>query len=182
MVSGLSLAAPSDIGNRFGVSVPASFERADRIDPGSEVVVLEAGAPGSASVGRWGFALEDTAPARAAVPAEALEDRSVLTRAFDRNRVLVLADGVELDGQWFERTDGSVFAVAGIRHPTAIDGGVAIVTVAGADFDPPHVPVVVPPAQVEIWLHYSHASELSAFLTPPDPTTFRVGPRRTRAG
>lgn len=183
MVSGLSLAAaPPDIADRFGITVPPSYEPTDRIDPGDEVVVLETDSPGRATVARWGFSMDNAAPVEATVSAEALEDRPVLARGFDRGRILVLADGVELDGTWFERTDGTSFAVAGVRHPTATDGGVAIITVVGDDFDGRHVPVVVPPTQVEIWLHYSHPAELSSFLRPPDPAVFEVGPRWDRSG
>lgn len=176
MPDGLSLETGARaIAGRFDVALPPSFDPPGGIAPGDPVLVLGTGSPGSAEVATWGANFDGKTEVTA-VHVDDLDDRAVLRRAFDRGRILVLVDVARLGTTTVGRADGAPIAIGGIRDPVGSSDGVALIAVDGADVAPDPLPVVIPPEQVEIWLHYSHASELSGLLVPPDPTAFRVEP------
>ena len=181
MVDGLGLkASAADIENWFAVGVPASYASNPAINPGDRVLVMTAATPGEATLLPWGVQTSDRSNGyRTTVPADRIDDDPTLTRAFETSRVLVLAEELHIDRGSLVTTGTSPFAIAGI-HLTGADGdgtgGVVLITVPGGDGGPDTLPVVVPPGKVEIWLHYSHATQLSALLEAPPASGYEWEP------
>lgn len=183
MVRGLAFTSPpATVSARFDLT-PADLGHRDPIRPGDLVWIAAADVPGTVTSAPWGFgsSTEGVGPADDIDPTTVIGIDQVPTDpgmvdAITRRRCLVLVDAVYLDppasaARRLRREDGAPFAIASLRAPEQSGGGVAIISDEPAEPGPitdGALPVVLSPDTVEIWLYYSHATELHEVLRPPD--------------